>query len=257
EWLVPKAAQRYPDVGDDLDLLVLAPTPAIDRLMLEGLPVTSRRRTLAHRLSGCLLYALPGTDVVLDIHHGRLGSAGRHTDYLAVLRQRRRLVVIEGTEFWAPSSEDQLVLQGLEKVSGRRSFHLCDVLHTITAVRAGVDWEYVLRTARAQDGEAGLSCYLSYVAELHSRLAGRDLLPRDVSDALRLGGWGRVEFKNGAFRFPALRVNSRVYGRQFSADLRSGRWTSAARLCLLPLVAAAAGLRRLVPGRPSADVSGP
>src|SRR5713101_6110404 len=38
-WLLPKATQRFPDLGDDLDLLVLGRADGVDRVLLEGLPV--------------------------------------------------------------------------------------------------------------------------------------------------------------------------------------------------------------------------
>lgn len=246
DWLLPKAAQRYPDLGDDLDLLVLPRTPAVDRLVLEELRVLRHRRTLAHRLGGSTVFSVPGSGIVLDIHHGRVGTAGRHADYSATLVQRGRVATIDATPFLVPSREDQLVLQGLEKVAGRRGFHLCDVLQTVITLRDdALDWDYVVDTARAQGGDAGLGCYLHYVDQVHREVVGGPLLSPEVRRALWLDGWGRVTFGHGAFRFPTLRVNGRVYARQFGDDVRAGRWGHAGRLCLLPLVAAAGAMARL------------
>ena len=145
------------------------------------------------------------------------------------------------------SAEDQLVLQGLENVAGRRSFHLSDVVYTVGTLRAGgVDWDYVTKTARTHGVDAGLSCYLSYVDDIHRRVLGRPLLPSEIKRTLRIDGWGRVDFQNGAFHFPAFRVSGRLYAHQLVANVRSGGWRSAGRLCLLPFVAGAALARRVV-----------
>jgi hypothetical protein len=244
-WLVPKALERYPDVGDDLDLLVLARTAAVDRLLLEGLRVTRRLRTIANRLAGKTVYEVSGAGIILDIRHGRLGSAGQHAGYSAVVFQNRRPAAIGGTEVFVPSPEDALVLQGMEKVIGRRAFHLCDVLHTVVTIQTGgLDWDYVARAARAHGGAAGLCCYLRYVDQIFGRLVGGELLPAEARRAL-LGnprGWGRARFRDAGFRFPALWVTGRIHGRQLARAVRERDWDAVARLGAWP---AAALLRRL------------
>src|SRR5205807_541665 len=79
-WMAPKVLQRYPDVGDDLDLLVFTSDVAIDRLVLEDVPVTCERPSFANRLSGSTVYTVAGamaSGLVLDVHHGRVGPAGQ------------------------------------------------------------------------------------------------------------------------------------------------------------------------------------
>jgi glycosyltransferase involved in cell wall biosynthesis len=248
-WMVPKALQRLPDVGDDLDLLVFASNAAIDRLILEGLPTTGGRPTLVDRVAGSRVYTVTGAggpDIALDIHHGRVGSAGQHAAFARALARNGRPAVIDGTQFSVPSPEDQLVLQGLEKVAGRRSFHLCDVLQTVAIVRGPhLDWDYVLATAREHGGWDGLGCYLHFVDEAHTRLVGRELLPAEPRRALRLDGWGHARLREAGFRFRALRVTSRVHGRQLARSLGVGDWDAALRLSLWPVAVLGTRLGRL------------
>jgi hypothetical protein len=229
-WLLPKAVSRFPDVGDDLDILVLESASTVDGLMLEGLVVTPRRRTLAHRLTGSTVY-LTASGVVVDIHHARLGSAGQHNRFPAVLVRNRCPATIGGMEFLVPCSEDQLVLQGVEKVVGRRFIALADVLQTIVMVRQGtLDWDYIARTAWEHDAEAGLCCYLHYVDEIHARLVGRRLVTREALQALGGGLWGRTRFAESGLRFPALWVTARIHTRQFARALGAWDWRTAARV---------------------------
>src|SRR5207237_1001973 len=150
----------------------------------------------------------------------------------ACVRQRH---VLGGTELCVPAPEDQLVLQGLEKVAGRRSFHLCDMLQTIAILRRPrLDWDRVLATAVAHGGWDGLSCYLHYVDEAHARLVGRELLAVEQRRTLTLHGWGHATLREAGFQFPAVRVTGWLHGRQFGRSLGRAEWNTALRLGLWP-----------------------
>lgn len=237
-WMAPKVPQRYPDVGDDLDLLVFTPDASVDRLILEGIPVTRERTSLANRLSGSTVYTVVGAiapGLVVDIHHGRVGPAGQHVAFTRALASHGQRQVLGGTELRVPGPEDQLVLQGLEKVAGRRSFHLCDVLQTVAILRRPrLDWDRVVATARAHGGWDGLSCYLHYVDEAYARLVGRPLLAPEQRGMLRLGGWGHASLREAGFLFPAVRVTGRLHGSQLGRSLGQAEWSTALRLSLWP-----------------------
>lgn len=234
----PKALPHLPDVGSDIDLLVALPTN-VDTLIVDGLGATLRGPGLGHALSGSRVYHIPGSDLDLDIQHGRVGRLGEHRELATRLVQNRRRVSMAGRDWWVPAPEDALVLQGLNRLSGRRSFRIADVVSTINAVRDGLDWDAVRRTADATGILPALACYLSYVSQIHREALGRELAlpPLGVP---RAAGWGRAEFHRGAFRFPAVRVNGELYVRAFGSAVTHGRWLGAGRLLLLPLVAATA-----------------
>jgi hypothetical protein len=239
-WMAPKVPQRYPDVGDDLDLLVFTPDLGVDRLLLDGIPVTGERASLANRLSGSTVYTVVGViapGLVIDIHHGRVGPAGQHVAFARALQSggQRQVLGGGGPELCVPAPEDQLVLQGLEKVAGRRSFHLCDVLQTVAILRrARLDWDRVVTTARAHGGWDGLSCYLYYVDEVYARLVGWRLLAPEQRHTLTLRGWGHATLHETGFRFPALRVTGRLHGSQLGRSLGQAQWNTALRLSLWP-----------------------
>ena len=247
EWLLPKACDRYPDLGDDLDLLTLTDSDAVDRSLLEGIAVTPHRPTLANRLAGSTVYGVVGADLVLDIRHGRVGHAGQHAAYAARLFRNRRVATIGGLECARPAPEDQLVLQGVEKVVARRAFHLTDVLFTIATIRRGgddLDWDYVIATARALGVRGGLSCYLQLVHDIHARLLGGELLARDTRRALGPRLSRRARFDRAGFHCAALWVTGRVHARQLAGALVSRDWATARRLGLWPLAALGARLSR-------------
>ena len=245
DFLFPKVAQHLPDIGDDVDLLVASRDGEVDRRITEPLRVTAARRGLSSRLAGSATYGIAGAPT-LDIQHGRLGAVGEHTGFPADLVRNRRLVVVDGVEIFVASANDQLVLQGLQRVYGRLGIQLADVLYTMTSVRRdALNWDYIICTARRVGVLAGLACYLSYVEQIHRSLYHRDLLPDQVGAQLSDRGWGRLEFRGSQFRYPLLRVNSRLYAGQLRRQLATGHWEAAGRLCLIPVLGIVRATRRL------------
>jgi len=245
EFLFAKAFQHYPDLGGDLDLLVLARAAEVDALLARELSATVAPRDLAGWVAGSVTFRVRDGLPPLDVQHGRIGAVGEHRAYAVALVRNHRQIVIDGTECAVPWPEDQIVLQGVQRIYGRRSLRLSDVAYTIASLRDPLDWPYVLSTARRIGVLPGLGCYLSYVEQIHGELFGGPLVPQQVRDRLPLAGWGRVEFMRGAYRFPALRVNARLYLKQLVAGLWTANWDRAARLCLLPLVGAALAAGRV------------
>ncbi|HEV2750078.1 MAG TPA: nucleotidyltransferase family protein [Gemmatimonadales bacterium] len=243
EYVFPTAWQHYPDVGGDLDLLVLSRSQHVDGDILAGTAATLRARDLRDRLAGTALYWLPEAGVPLDIHHGRLGLVGEQGTYPAGLIHRRRRQVVAGEERFAPAPEDQLILQGMSRLAGRRSFSIADAAATATIVRGQrLEWEYLASVARQTGVLPGLSCYLSYVDQIFHSLYRRHLVPAAARHILTLDGWGAVAFRQGRYRFAALRVRSRLYWRQLATAAVAGQWRVASRLCLAPAMAAACSL---------------
>jgi hypothetical protein len=84
-----------------------------------------------------------------------------------------------------------------------------------------------------------VGAYLGYVDGIHRQVFERDLIEAGVLP--RFQGMPAPV----ATTFPDQRGTiARAYVRQVGATLESGRWQSAARLSLLPLMAAFAGKRR-------------
>jgi len=243
-----KVAQHYPDTGRDLDLLLADTSPSADRPVLDHLSAIRGQLRLSHRLDGTTSYRVPECATELDIHHGRLGRLGEHARSADLVLRRRRLERVGSVSLFTPSLEDRLLLQAVAQSGGRRELRLCDVYWTIATVRGGrVRWESLLPAAELTGLLPALSCHLDYVDQIYRRLFGRPLLEADVRAGLGRGAWGRVEYRRGGFRFPVVAATARLYLLQFRARLAAGDWAPAVRLCLFPMIAVAAGLRKPSP----------
>lgn len=246
-FIFPKAFHHYPDMGGDVDLYLPLRSAEVDAVILEGLEPAPAKRSLIDRLAATACYSVRGCTPKLEIHHGRMWAYGEHHSLIAILIENARRIEIEGTEFFIPSPEDMLVMQGTQRVYGRRYIHLAPIVYTISSIRRdNPDWSYIVKTAHRFGAFLGLSCYLSYVNQIHQQAFGADLLSADVRESLMMRGWGQIEFRGGAYRFPHLRVARKVYLNMFRTAIWSGNWKSLSRLCLTPFVAATAMFRKSV-----------
>ncbi len=243
DFLFPTAWQHFPDAGGDLDLLVSSRARRVDALILEGMAASLRAPDLRDRLAGTSLYWLRESGLALDVHHGRLGVVGEHAAYPADLIRRRQRRVLAEEEYFAPAPEDQLILQGMSRVAGRRSFSLGDATATIRIIRGQpLDWGFLVSVAHHMGVLPGLCCYLGYVDEIYGALYGHHLLPPEARQVLTIDGWGSVAFREGRYRFPSLRVRNRLYWRQLATVAAAGEWRVASRLCLVPAMVVACSL---------------
>jgi len=245
-FLFPKAFQHLPDIGNDLDLLIVSDDPPADTELFRAAGIRARRRA-RNGLTRATSYETDCCDSLLDVQHGRLGRMGEDAGFARIILAGARRRIIEGMEVRVLSPEHQLLLQGMQRIFGRADVRLSDLVYTITSLRRDrLDWGQILETAATFQILAGLACYLTYVDQVQREvLAGP---PLELPAALRADPhrWGRLEFRGSSYRFPAVRVNGALYVAKLRADVREHNWAGAGRLCLAPAVAAASLTRRVL-----------
>jgi putative nucleotidyltransferase-like protein len=245
EHIFVKDFQHYPDMGHDIDLWVSSYSTEVDAAIVKALNAAGKNGGLHNRIAGTTNYKVKGCDSPLEIHHGRMGSLGEHASYLSLLLKNARHVKVEGTNFLVPSPEDQLVVQGLQRVYERQYIRISDIVYTIGSIRRDkLDWSYIIKVSKQLGTFHGLCCYLSYTNQIYQELFKQNLFSLELSKTLNLAGWGQIEFRDDYFRFPRIRVASSVYLRKFRTALLANNWDGASRLCLLPVVAVSSLLRR-------------
>ena len=245
DFVFPKAIQTYPDMPGDIDLYVAATSLDVDRTILKGLHATPLKRTLRNRIEGTANYIVSGCDSPIEIHHGRVGMVGEHKSYISQLIEHAVSARAEGDDFLIPSPEDQLVLQGLQRVVQRSYLRLSDVVATITLLRRNaLDWNYVVKTVKDLNILYGLSCYLGFIEQIYRDTFKNYLLPAGFL-LLPDADMPRIAFKNGFYRFKRIKVGGRGFMNKFCSALIAENWTVVSRLSLLPLVLASTAFRKL------------
>jgi len=252
EFVFTKAFQHYPDMGHDVDLLVLDRSNRIDSLVGQSFKSVRGADSLINRVAGKTSWEVEGEPTPLEVHHGRLGHVGEHNVYPGILFRRRAQVQIAGITTCVPSPEDQLIVQVLQRIYAHLSLRVSDVVHTARLLGHDMDWDYIVETTRQIGVFGGLCCYLRSVDEICQGL-GERAVRVETWRHLGQSGWGNIRLGRWHYRFPVVRVCGRLYGEKLARDLASADWASAGRLLLLPpLAVAAAGravLRRAGQGR--------
>ncbi|HKY05364.1 MAG TPA: nucleotidyltransferase family protein [Blastocatellia bacterium] len=247
DFIFPKAFQHYPDSGSDIDMFVPSHSRGVDRLIVERFNAHPEKRGLYHRVGGTANYRIDGYGSTLEIHHGRLGRFGETDSYVSTLIENGTQIELGGKRFLSPSAEDNIVLHGMLRVYGRLYVRLSDIASTISLVRRGdLDWDYIVTTSRQFGSFHGLCSFLSFADQIHLEVFGNRLTDYDQRMRNISKGWGRVEFKDGFYRFPVVKTIGRIYFNKFKVALLSGDFASASRLTLLPLAAASTALRKIM-----------
>jgi hypothetical protein len=138
----------------------------------------------------------------------------------------------------APSPADHVLLLAMHQLYTRPEFRLSDLHCAITALRGPeMDWDYLFATAISTATVPTVGFYLQYLDRLYQSVSGRALVPADVLQRF-VTSVGTEPAAAQDARFPRIRSAARLYLQNLSATLESGRWHSAARLSLVPLLAA-------------------
>lgn len=240
-----KTVERYPDSGPDIDLLIADPSPNVDARILRDIPARGRGRGFRDWLGGTHTFTA-AFGIVIDIHHTRLGRFGEQARYARILLPRAQARPLGPTTCLAPSAEDHFLLIAIQQLYARPALRIADVYSAIVTLKSHeqLNWDYVFATALSMGMLSAVSAYLDYVSRVYEQLFNQRLLPEAFLARFRSEEIGMDAGRDT--RFPLAGAALRLYWHQVRASLEAGRWHSAARLCLLPLVAALpAASRRL------------
>jgi hypothetical protein len=240
-----RLAQRFPDAGSDLDMLVAERSPALDAALDRAIGEPLGPRPLVTALGGHAPRPDRRSGIILDVHYGRLGRVGEHARLAGLLLERRVPVTVGSALCYVPTVEDQLLVQALQALYGRRALRMADVCWTLGVVRRPtIDWNYVEEAAGATGLSAGLACYLHLMSQIQERLLSRPLAGPAARLAAR-GRWGRIRADNRGYRVRVAAVSGRLYLHRLWSGLRRHDWDAAARLSLLPLSVLASAWQRV------------
>ena len=246
-YVFTKSFIHYPDMGHDIDLLVLDRSKYVDGLISRYLGGCCAKTSLTNRLAGKSPYFFKDYRMPLEIHHGRMGHLGEHADLPILMMQYRRSLSLGCGSFFVPGREDQLILCALQRMYGHLNMRISDLLCVFSLIKGGaLDWDYILRTTRTMGIHDGMGCFLEYVNGDHQMIMGVDLakdLPRDiVSKDIRT----RVFAGEGYYSFPMISVVIRIYVKKILVDVARLRWKSLLRLLCVPFLMVITGLRNTV-----------
>jgi len=233
-----KNYQHYPDMGDDIDLFVHRQTDKADSLLIGNFKASPCKRTLLHRMAGKTQYFLEDWSTDVEIHHGRMGLMGEYTVFPKFLVANRRIVDMENVKLWVPCSEDQFIIQVLQRVYGRFFLRISELVYAVNAVfDEDFDWEYIVNTTKSIGIFDGLRFYLSCVGQIYQDVMNKSL-PLIKAELSLPGAPVKMKFKDFHYNLPLKTVVKKLYMKKIILDIMASRWVTVGRTCLLPFFAA-------------------
>jgi len=239
--VVIKTLDHWPDVGSDLDLFIAASEADTVRVMQSELRAEPQPRSWGDRLARKWNFQIPGLPRLVEIHVGCLGQTGEQETLPLHLEETSVVREIGAFSFRVPGPEEQVTLATLQRMYRHFYVRLTDLLNLTGLVRAGnLDFARLRSSAERWSIWPGVATLLKITSDYNERAGVGPLpLPEFVLGAARFGA--DVTYVGEQFlRVPIVPQGSQLFVRQLIEMGVARHFRSAARLSLLPVLAAAA-----------------
>ncbi len=247
--LVIKTLDHWPDLGSDLDLFISATEQDTVRVMRSELQAEPQPQSWGDRLAHKWNFQIPGLSRLVEIHVGCLGQTGEQEALPAHLEETSEFREIGPFRFRVPAPEAQVALATLQRMYRHFYIRLTDLLNLTGLVRSD-RLDFVLLRASAQRWAIwpGVATLLRITSDYNGRVgAGPLALPEFVSRSALCGA--DVTYVGEQFlRLPMVPQGSQLFMQQLIATGTARRFRAAARLSLLPALAAAAFVNLRITG---------
>jgi Uncharacterised nucleotidyltransferase len=247
--VVMKTLDHWPDLGNDLDLVVLGDRRKVVKVMTGRFGAHIEARSWGDRLANKWNFAVPGLREAIEAHIGRLGQTGEHIGLAQRFIERRVSLSVNGCQFFAPAPEERIYAATLQRMYRHFYFRVCDILNAAAIVESGKLNYSELRAGAQQAGIwPGVASFLKIVSDYVKQYRGTGLnLPANVTADAALGG-DKVLPRARFLRVPLMPYGARLYTRQLTETAFRGDVPATLRLSLLPPLASAAAVAFRITG---------
>jgi hypothetical protein len=239
--IVIKTLDHWPDIGSDLDLFIAATEAETVRVMQSELRAEPQAQSWGDRLAHKWNFPIPGLSRLVEIHVGCLGQTGEQEALPAHLEETSVLRDAGSFRFRVPAPEEQVTLATLQRMYRHFYIRLTDLVNLTALVRAGcLDFMRLRDSSQRWSIWPGVATLLKITSDYNKRVGTAPLpLPEFVVHSARFGA--EVTYVGEQFlRVPMLPQGSQLFLQQLIGTGAACRFRAAARLSLLPALAAAA-----------------
>lgn len=247
--VVIKSLDHWPDLGSDLDLYTDAVPAEVIGRMRSVFHAELAARSWGDRMANKWNFEIPGLPEAVEIHMQRLGQTGEQASIASTVIRRARSIHVGNHIFRVPAAEVRLMICTLQRMYRHFYARLCDIVDTAELLETNdVDYSELKSSAQEAGIWEGVATFLVIVSDYVKCFRGRGLnLPHSVTQAARFGG-DQICFGKGFLRVPILPHSAKLYASQWTALVTNGALKNAARLSILPCLAAAAAIQYKVTG---------
>jgi Uncharacterised nucleotidyltransferase len=247
--LAIKTLDHWPDIGSDLDLFISASERDTVRAMQSELQAGPQPQSWGDKLAHKWNFRVPGLSRLVEIHVGCLGQTGEQDELPAFLEETSVTRDVGGFRFRVPAPEEQVTLATLQRMYRHFYIRFTDLLNLTALVRSGqLDFTRLRASTQRWSIWPGVATLLKITSDYNQRTGAGPLpLPTFVVDSARFGA--DVTFVGKQFlRVPMLPHGSQLFLQQLIGTGAARHFRSAARLSLLPALAAAAFVNLRITG---------
>jgi hypothetical protein len=247
--LVIKTLDHWPDIGSDLDLFIAASEADTVRAMQSELQAEVQPQSWGDRLAHKWNFRIPGLPRLVEIHVGCLGQTGEQDSLPAHLEETSVMRDAGPFQFRGPAPEEQVTLATLQRMYRHFYIRFTDIVNLTGLVRTGrLDFVRLRTSARRWSIWPGVATLLKITSDYNERAGIGPLpLPEFVVGSARFGA--EVTYVGEQFlRLPMLPQGSHLFLQQLIGTGAARRFRAAARLSLLPVLAAAAFVNLRITG---------
>ena len=247
--IVIKTLDHWPDIGSDLDLFSSANESDVVRVMRSELQAEPQAQSWGDKLAHKWNFRIPGLPQLVEIHVGCLGQTGEQDELPAHLLATSVQREVGLFQFRVPSPEEQVTIATLQRMYRHFYIRFTDLVNLTGLVRARrLDFARLRTSSQGWSIWPGVATLLKITSDYNVRAGTSALpLPQFVVDAARFGA--DVTYVGEQFlRVPMLPQGSELFLQQLIRTGAARRFRAAARLSLLPALAAVAFLNLRITG---------
>ncbi len=247
--IVIKTLDHWPDIGTDLDLFTAATEADIVRAMQGELHAEPQPQSWGDRLAHKWNFRIPELPQLVEIHVGCLGQTGEQTALAAHLEETSVMRERGSFRFRVPAPEEQVTLATLQRMYRHFYIRLTDLLNLTALVRTGrLDFMRLRASTQRWSIWPGVATLLKITSDYNQRSGTGPLpLPEFVERSALFGA--EVTYVGEPFlRVPMLPQGSQLFLQQLIGTGAARQFRAAARLSLLPALAAAAFVNLRITG---------
>jgi hypothetical protein len=247
--IVIKTLDHLPDIGSDLDLFISASEDDTVRVMRSELQAEVQPQSWGDRLAHKWNFRIPGLPRLVEIHIGCLGQTGEQDALPAHLEETSVKRNVGPFMFRVPAPEEQVTLATLQRMYRHFYIRLTDLLNLTGLVRTGrLDFARLRSSAQRWSIWPGVATLLKVTSDYNVRAGIGPLpLPEFVVSSALFGA--QVTYVGEQFlRLPMVPQGSQLFLQQLIGTGSARRFRAAARLSLLPVLAAAAFVNLRITG---------
>jgi hypothetical protein len=247
--IVIKTLDHWPDLGSDLDLFIAATEEDTVHVMRGELTAEPQAQSWGDRLAHKWNFRIPGLSRWVEIHVGCLGQTGEQDALPAHLQETSVPRDAGSYRFRVPAPEEQVTLATLQRMYRHFYIRLTDLVNLSGLVRAGrLNFTRLRDSSQRWSIWPGVATLMKITSDYNERIGAGPLpLPESVVLSARFGA--EVTYVGEQFlRVPMLPQGSQLFLQQLIGTGAALRFRAAARLSLLPALAAVAFVNLRITG---------